>query len=413
MGDAPASPRAVSGWVNVGVAALLMVATFPGRTYSIGLLTEPIKADFHLDDVTFGQINLLATLIGATFCLPCGWLIDRVGTRIVMAGVVLGLALTIVGLSMAATVIGLAAAILFIRGLGQSALSVVSLGVVGKANYRRREEAMAFYSMLIGVGFAAVVWAVKEAEKNPAIGWRDIWRWIALVLAVGVLPIAWLTIRDSKNVAAPVKLETSETDFTFAAALRSPAFWAVALTCSLFNFVSSGMALFYENLLDSFGFGRADYEAMLAVTFAFGIGFNLLCGWLAQRCPLNRLLAVGSLVLAGSLVALPLARTMGQLYWYAATVACAGGVVTVVFFIVWRRSYGATHVGQIQGAAQLATVVASGLGQWLFPVAKNWVGSYEPLLQTLAVAAFGFGVWVWFVRPPGRYTVPSPERVPT
>src|SRR6516225_468106 len=59
-----------SGWVNVIVAALLMVATFPGRTYSVGLLTEPLKAEFHLDDVMFGQINLWATLLGATFCLP-------------------------------------------------------------------------------------------------------------------------------------------------------------------------------------------------------------------------------------------------------------------------------------------------------------------------------------------------------
>ncbi len=408
MGNAPSDRHeAVRSSVNVGVAALLMVATFPGRTYSLGLLTEPLKADFHLDDVTFGQINLWATLFGALFCLPCGWLIDRLGTRPVLAGVVLGLGASVLALSAAKSVILLAVMILLTRGLGQSALSVVSLGVVGKTAYCRRELAMAVFSVLIGVGFAATVWAVKEAEKNPAIGWREIWAVIGFVLVLGVLPVAWILLQEPAAPQAQTILSSaSGADFTFAAALRTPAFWAVGLTCALFLFVSSGTALFYEAMLKSFGFGRPEYEEMLGVLFLFGTGFNLLCGWLAQRWPLTRLLALGSLVLAGSLAALPLARTMTQLYWYAAAVACAGGVVTVVFFIIWRQMYGAAHVGQIQGAAQLLTVVASAASLWLFPAAKQWFGSFVPLLQILAAAAALLAVWVWFVPLPRTYTDP-------
>ena len=201
---------------------------------------------------------------------------------------------------------------------------------------------MAIFSVLIGVGFAAAVGAVKEAEKNPANGWRAIWAVIGWVLLIGVLPVSWLLVRDpgTKWTANAPAIESAG-DFTFADALRSPAFWAVALACSLFNFISSGMALFYEGVLRSFGFGRPDYEKMLSVMFLFGILFNLLCGWLARWWSLNRLLAAGTLVLAGSLAALPFARTMTQLYWYAAAMACAGGVVTVVFFIVWPRMFGA------------------------------------------------------------------------
>jgi hypothetical protein len=164
--------------------------------------------------------------------------------------------------------------------------------------------------------------------------------------------------------------------------------------------------LFYEAMLKSFAFGRPEYEEMLGVLFLFGTGFNLLCGWLAQRWSLTRLLGVGSFVMAGSLAALPLARTMTQLYWYAAAVACAGGVVTVVFFIVWRQMYGASHVGQIQGAAQLLTVVASAVSLWIFPAARQWFGSYVPLLQLLAAAAAVLGVWVWFVPLPRTQPLP-------
>ena len=60
------------------------------------------------------------------------------------------------------------------------------------------------------------------------------------------------------------------------------------------------------------------------------------------------------------------------------------------------------HVGQIQGAAQLLTVVASAVGQWMFPVAKEWFGSFVPLLQGLAAVAVLLAVWVWLVPPPRR-----------
>src|SRR3954453_4256894 len=89
----PASPD--GRWVTVVVAALAMVATLPGRTHGLGLITEPLLADLQLDRVTFALVNLWATLLGAAFCLPTGWLLDRVGGRAVLLGVTLGLAATV------------------------------------------------------------------------------------------------------------------------------------------------------------------------------------------------------------------------------------------------------------------------------------------------------------------------------
>ncbi|MCC6540514.1 MAG: MFS transporter, partial [Bryobacterales bacterium] len=65
------------GWRNLGIAALAMVATLPGRTQGLGLVTEPLLADLGLDRVAFASLNFWATLLGASFCLPVGWLTDR------------------------------------------------------------------------------------------------------------------------------------------------------------------------------------------------------------------------------------------------------------------------------------------------------------------------------------------------
>lgn len=405
MGDATAAvPRAGRGaWVNVGVAALLMVATFPGRSHGLGLFTRPILDDFQLDPVVYGHINLWASLVGAAFCLPCGWLLDRFGTRPVMAGVLAALGATVLAMSAVYHLAALAAVILLTRGFGQSALSVVSLDVVGKTAFRRREVAMGVFAFLTGVGFAAVVAAVGAAEYQSKLGWRELWACIGVALLLGVLPVCWTLFTEPAGDAPPEPAAGDPgRDFTPAAALRTAAFWASALACALFALVSSGTALFYQDILAEFHFGRPEYERMLAVSFLLGVAFNLLCGWLAQQWSMTRVLGLGSLVLAGTLAAVPFARTMGQLYAYAAAAAFAGGAVTVAFFIIWRAWFGATHLGTIQGAAQMLTVLASAVSQWLFPAAKAWAGSYVPLLQVLAAAAAVLGVWTWLVPPPRR-----------
>src|SRR5438309_2794014 len=95
--DAPAV--GASGWGNVVLAAAAMVATLPGRTHGLGLVTEPLLADFALDRVPFAALNFWATLLGALFCVPVGWLIDRAGVRPVLAAIGLGLGATVIGMA--------------------------------------------------------------------------------------------------------------------------------------------------------------------------------------------------------------------------------------------------------------------------------------------------------------------------
>src|SRR5215831_15153252 len=87
--------NAWAGWINVVVGAVIMLATLPGRTQGLGLITEPMLRDLHLDRVTYANVNLWATLLGAAICLPIGRLFDRIGLRgatcaltILLAGVV-------------------------------------------------------------------------------------------------------------------------------------------------------------------------------------------------------------------------------------------------------------------------------------------------------------------------------------
>src|ERR1044071_2812690 len=92
------------GWINLGVAALAMVGTLPGRTQGLGLITEQLIADLQIDRVLFARINLWATLIGALFCLGVGRLIDKFGSRRVLSIVALALGAVVIMMSRARNV---------------------------------------------------------------------------------------------------------------------------------------------------------------------------------------------------------------------------------------------------------------------------------------------------------------------
>src|SRR5947208_9412946 len=89
--SSPARRTLSYGWVQVGLAALAMVGTLPGRTQGLGLITEPLLADLHLDRLTYAQLNFWATIIGSTFAIGIGRLVDRFGSRAVLATVSIAL----------------------------------------------------------------------------------------------------------------------------------------------------------------------------------------------------------------------------------------------------------------------------------------------------------------------------------
>ena len=108
------------GWVGVGMAALAMVGTLPGRTQGLGLVTEPLMRDLSIGRVLFAEINLVATLLGSLFCLGIGRLIDRAGSRLVLTVVSFCLGAVVVAMSGTHGVWPLLAWITLTRGFGQS-----------------------------------------------------------------------------------------------------------------------------------------------------------------------------------------------------------------------------------------------------------------------------------------------------
>jgi MFS family permease len=244
------------GWVNLAVAALAMVGTLPGRTQGLGLITEQLLTDFRLDRVVFAQINLWATLLGALFCLGAGRVIDRFGSRAVLTVVSAALGAVVLWMSGAKGVAPVAVLITLTRGFGQSALSVISITIVGQWFVRRLSLAMAVYTVVLSVGFMVAFPLVGAAAIE--YGWRAAWTAVGLSLLLGLAPLAWLLVRRSPESCRlppggerPSEEGVAEASggYTLRQALATPAFWVFGLASAVYGLIASGIALFNESIL--------------------------------------------------------------------------------------------------------------------------------------------------------------------
>ncbi len=395
------------GWVNLAIAAFAMVGTLPGRTQGLGLITEPLLTDLQIDRIFFARINLWATLIGSLFCLGIGRMIDRFGSRVVLTIVVTVLAAVVLLMSGAKEVASLALLITLTRGLGQSALSVISITMVGQWFVRRLSSAMGVYTIVLSLGFMLAFPLVGATVIN--YGWRTAWTGIGLVLLLGLAPLGWLLVRRTPE-ACGLSLDgervvensaaNDATGRTLLQALSTPAFWIFGLASSVYGLAASGIGLFNESILAERGFDASTYHRTLVISALTALFGNFLGGWLASKWSMNRLMALAMGLLAGSLVALPHVTTQAHIAAYALVMGLAGGFVIVIFFTFWSRAFGRAHLGKIQGAAQALTVLASAVGPLLLAECVTRTGSYAAMFYTLAAIVAVLGLGAWFVTVP-------------
>jgi len=403
------------------VAAAAMVGTLPGRTQGLGLITEPLLADLGLDRVTYATINFWATVIGAIGALGIGRAIDRFGNRVVLTSVAIALGIVVMFMSRTTTVAGLAFWTTLTRTIGQSALSVISLAMVGQWFVRRIDAAMAVYSIVMSIGFMIAFPTVGALIQEW--GWRRAWLAIGLALVAALAPLAYVVVRPTPESvgltpdgdgAQPspgvprsgVRDEFELEGYTWQEAVRTPAFWMFAIGAALYGLVASGIGLFNESILTERGFGASVYYQTLVVTAMTALAGNFLGGWLARRVQLPSLLSAALAILAIGLAALPHVTTVAHVMLWATAMGLGGGLVMVLFFSVWARVYGRRHLGRIQGLGQAMTVLASALGPLLLAWWIDRTGSYAAMFRILAAVVGVTAIGALVTPMPGPATLP-------
>jgi len=386
------------GWGPILVGAMAMAATYPGRTHGLGMITEPLLKALDLSSaegrVFYASLNFWGTLLGAFFCLPVGWLFDRYDRRIILIANLVLLGISVVWMSTVQSWQALFVSIILTRGLGQSALSVVSLTIVAKSfDGRRIGLAMAWYSILSVPFHLALIKGVGWALTDGNFDWRAVWGGVGVALMAMSVFAAVLSPRCA---VTSEQAKTIDRGSTLAEALATPAFWVFSLTISLWGMIYAGVALFNVDIFKERGFDEKLYFNVLSLVTVVALISKLFFGWLVNYVSLSRLLSACLLMTSVALIGLPWASQTWHAYAYGVCLGIASGAVALLFFATWGKLFGQRELGRIQGVAQMLTVFASASGPFIFSYSKQVTNSYTMIFQLLAGVVLIMSVIAWF-----------------
>jgi len=413
----------------IGIAGVAQFMSGPGQSYSVAAFKEPMRSDLGISETNYSLAYGFATLVSG-LCLPLvGRMVDRYGARRVLPVIALLLGLACLGMSRADTLASLYVGFSLIRSLGQGALTLVAMWIVGEWFCRRRGFAMA----IAGLGSSLSVMSIPLL--NPMLinqfGWQTTWAilglgiWLVLILPtifvlrdrpedLGLLPDG---LAPGTNVPRhemqqspedPVTDEAirhhlpTQNSWTVAQALRDPTFWKLMSVAATSGMIITGLTFHQVALLGSRGVSPSWALGMISLQALIATCTSLPAGWLTDRVESRYLLCAAMLLLATAsalawLMPLPLFAAV-----YAALLGLHGSILRSTGNVVWINYYGRKHQGSVRGVALSATILAAAAGPLPLAWSIDRFQAYDIALITFIAIPLAAAASVWTARPPSR-----------
>ena len=127
--EAEAKPRFrfFPGWTMLGIAGVALFMSAPGQSYSVAAFKEPMRATLAISETDYSLAYGLATIISGLSMPIVGRMVDRFGARRLLPTIALFLGAACWCMSNITGLGGLYFSFIFVRSLGQGALSLVAL----------------------------------------------------------------------------------------------------------------------------------------------------------------------------------------------------------------------------------------------------------------------------------------------
>jgi MFS family permease len=397
------------GWVMLGVAALGMFASGPGQSHIFSVFITPIGQDLGISHTSVSSAYALATLVAA-FGLPyVGRLVDRYGVRPVMLTVAVLLGFSAMAFGAVAGLATLALGFAALRFLGQGSLMLSSANLVAQWFNRKRGFALS----LMGLGFSLSMathpplaqWLIDQ------IGWRGAWFWLGVMTWLLLVPAVALLVENKPESvglapdgqAADQQGATpgaADAGLTVSEALRTPAFWIIALSLATFSMLVTGLFFHQVSIFQSAGLGPQMAAWVFPISAVTMVLAMPVFGRLLDRLPTKPMFAFAMLTMTAAILALVPVHDAPTGALYGIVFGINNAAVHTHMSYLWPRFFGRRHLGSIQGTAQTIMVVGASLGPLPLGAAFDLYGGYTGALLTLAVLPVLCSIAILLMRPP-------------
>ncbi len=388
------------GWLMLPVVMVVQIATSPGQTYGISVFNPFIRESLGLTHSALSGAYMMGTLLASLPMTYIGSLMDRYGPRLTLAVTICLFGLACVGMSRVSGAFSLFVVFLFLRMLGQGAMGLI--GVNTLAMWFNRQLGIA--GGIANLGFTLAMGMIPAAHLGliGVFGWRTAYGVLGGLVCVGVLPLLAVLYRNrpedvgqlpdgrpgpplhtppGRGAAAQ---EADEKAFTLPQALRSRAYWVLAVSTATWSMAITGITFHIVQVFLDAGLTESDATLMFTSMAASMAVARLIGGIAVDRLRLNLLMA-GSM--AGMCLSMPLLLNMtttahGQLF--GVITGLSQGVLMAVTATVWVRYYGRAHLGKIRGSLTTIGVAASSIGPFVMGYAHDLYGGYSEALWLFA-----------------------------
>ena len=397
------------GWVVLGCVCCAGFSRQGGSVAMLSIFVEPMTTHFGWSRTAISGAVSLGGLLAALASPLLGRLLDRQGARVVLGLAVLLTGAADLGLSLTNSLAMFYALFCVAR---MNFAGPFDLGIYGAVNnwfVARRPIAVSIATIAQMAGLMTLPLLAQALILHG--GWRTGWLGIgAAVLVVGFIPNWLFMVRRPEDVgllpdraatrtphAAPARAEPG---FTRAQALRTPAFWLLALFTLLAYPVQAGISLHQAPVLIERGLSPT-VAATIVSTFSMMSGISSLCfGFFPRRRPVRHALTlVGGLLCLSALTLLAVHTPLVGYLGAAIFGTGIGGLLTMLP-LAWGDYFGRASYGAIRGIALSVQVLAQASGPLLSGMLRDWSGSYNLSLQCFAVLA-GLSVFAALLaRPP-------------
>lgn len=387
------------GWLVLAAGTLGQLMTTPGQTIGVSVFLDPIIRDLGLTRSLVSLLYLLGTLSGSLILPFIGRFIDRQGPRVVVGAIAALFALACLGMSQVQGAITLGLGFVAIRGLGQGALSLVSINAINLWFVQRRGLALSLSGIGFAVGIGAFPLLIERLIAN--FGWRWAYAILGGLVAITILPLGLLVFRHSPECyglrpdghrSALADQPPVEASYTLGQAQRTFTFWLFAAGNVCVSALGTGLLFHHYSIMADSGIGRT-VAALVFVPYGLvTAAANVLSGLLLDRISPRFLLSAMLGLLCGALLLAVRVTTPELMLAYGGVLGLMQGSNGVLQAGVYAYYFGRSHLGAISGFATTLMVAGTAFGPLLFALGFERFDAYAPTLTLALLAPLAVGI---------------------
>jgi MFS family permease len=385
------------GWYIVAFCWIVNFVVFGISVNTFTVYVKPIQAELGWSR---GEISLAISLaavamgLGAPFI---GRLIDRIGARVAMAAGAGVIGVCTILISRMQSLPTFYALFIF-SGIGQGAATLIPISLV-ISNWFNAMRGKALGIAMTGTGLGAMVMVPVSTWIVTHWGWRTSYAIMGCIILlmvplnlllirtrpsdVGLLPDGGLAAEE--DPASAVGLAASE-------AVRTQAFWMIAVMMVLAGLVAMGAGVHLMPYLTDVGHTEARASLIIAVISGMTFVGKIILGSVVDRWGVRPTVALAfGMILAGFLLLMGAAWTLVA-FAFAVVYGFGIGAPLVVNPALTAECLGLKHFGAVFGILTLFTTGGAALGAVLTGFVYDTAGSYIPalLLFVALTAVAGF-----------------------